>query len=158
MSYSKNYICRFTQANLWHHKLLHFHLPFWVWKMWKGRERITKNWICQERKELFWWKSSRNSKLAPLDGKLLTSFTWNLLQNLKSLILNSENNRKWTKIAKTEIVGENAYMRLRRLSVNLCRYFAAYKLYLKKQKEIEFSVRIQLFISPVWHKGWGSLL
>ena len=30
------------QTNLWHHKLLHFHLPFWLWKVWKGREKIQK--------------------------------------------------------------------------------------------------------------------
>ena len=52
LSYSKNYICKFMQANLWH-KLFHFHLPFWIWTVWKGREKITKNWISRERKELF---------------------------------------------------------------------------------------------------------
>ena len=55
MSYSKNYICKFMEANLWHHKLLHFHLPFWIWKVWKGREKITKIWISQKRKEFFRW-------------------------------------------------------------------------------------------------------
>ena len=101
---------------------------------------------------------SRSSKLVQFDGKILTSFIWNLLQNLISLILNSESNRKCPKIAKTEIVRENAYMRLRRLRVNLCSYFAAYKLHLKKEKEIEFSIRIDLFISSLSHRGWGSLL
>ena len=24
------------QANSWHHKLFHFHLFFWIWKVWKG--------------------------------------------------------------------------------------------------------------------------
>ena len=38
LSYSKNYICKFMQANLWHHKLFHFHLPFWIWKVWKGKK------------------------------------------------------------------------------------------------------------------------
>ena len=23
------------QANSWHHTLLHFHLSFWIWKVWK---------------------------------------------------------------------------------------------------------------------------
>ena len=41
------------QANLWHHKLFHFPLPFWIWKVWKGREKITKMWISREQKELF---------------------------------------------------------------------------------------------------------
>ena len=36
LSYSKNYICKFMQANSWQHKLFHFHLSFWIWKMWKG--------------------------------------------------------------------------------------------------------------------------
>ena len=52
-NYSKNYICKFMQANSWHHKLFHFHLSFWIWKVWKGREKITKNWISWEGKELF---------------------------------------------------------------------------------------------------------
>ena len=79
LSDSKNYICKFMQANLWRHKLLHFHLPFWIWKRWKGREKITKVWISQERKNfldeiknilhsfwrpIIWWKNKnliRNS-------------------------------------------------------------------------------------------------
>ena len=43
------------QANWWHHKLFHFLLPFWIWKVWKGREEITKTWTSWERKELFRW-------------------------------------------------------------------------------------------------------
>ena len=27
---------KFMQANSWHHKLFHFHLFFWIWKVWKG--------------------------------------------------------------------------------------------------------------------------
>ena len=55
LSYSKNYICKFMQANSWHHKLFYFHLPFWIWKVWKGRETSTKNRIYREPKELFRW-------------------------------------------------------------------------------------------------------
>ena len=51
----KFYICKFIQANSWHHKLFHFHLSFCIWKVWKGREKITKVWISWEWKELFWW-------------------------------------------------------------------------------------------------------
>ena len=40
LSYSKNYICIFMQANSWH-KLFHFHLPFWIWKVWK-RKKLQK--------------------------------------------------------------------------------------------------------------------
>ena len=47
LRYSKNYICKLMQANLWHHKLFHFHLPFCIWKLWKGREKITKIWISR---------------------------------------------------------------------------------------------------------------
>ena len=36
LSYSKNYICKFMQANLWH-KLFHFHLSFCIWNLWKGK-------------------------------------------------------------------------------------------------------------------------
>ena len=53
LSYSKNYICKFMQTNLRDHKLFHFHLPFWIWKVWKGREKITEIWISWERKKLF---------------------------------------------------------------------------------------------------------
>ena len=34
LSYSKYYTCKFMQANSLHHKLLHFHLFFWIWKVW----------------------------------------------------------------------------------------------------------------------------
>ena len=60
LSYSKNYICKFMQVNSWHHKLFHFHLSFWIWKVWKGREKITKNWISRERKELFRWNKKHS--------------------------------------------------------------------------------------------------
>ena len=55
LSYSKNCICKFMQVNWWHHKSFHFHLSFWIWKVWKGREKITKIWISREWKELFRW-------------------------------------------------------------------------------------------------------
>ena len=55
LSYSKNHICKFMQVNSWHHKLFHFHLSFWIWKLWRGREKITKIWISREPKELFRW-------------------------------------------------------------------------------------------------------
>ena len=42
------------QANLWH-KLFHVNLPFWIWREWKGREKITKTWISWEWKELVRW-------------------------------------------------------------------------------------------------------
>ena len=61
LSYSKNYIYKFMQANLWHQKLFHFHLFFWIWKVWKGREKITKIWISRERKELFRWNKKHFS-------------------------------------------------------------------------------------------------
>ena len=32
-----------------------FILSFWIWKVWKGRENITKIWISGEWKELFRW-------------------------------------------------------------------------------------------------------
>ena len=53
LSYSKNYICKFMQANSWHHKLFHFYLSIWIWKVWKGREKTTKIWTSWEQKELF---------------------------------------------------------------------------------------------------------
>ena len=50
LSYSKNYICKFMQANSWHHKLFHFRLSFWIWKVWKGREKIQKFEYPENRK------------------------------------------------------------------------------------------------------------
>ena len=38
LSYPKNYICKFMQVISWHHKLFHFQLPFWIWKVWKYLE------------------------------------------------------------------------------------------------------------------------
>ena len=35
--YSKNYICKLMLANSWHHKIIHFQLSFWIWKIWKGK-------------------------------------------------------------------------------------------------------------------------
>ena len=67
LSYSKNYICKFTQANSWHHKLFHFHLSFWVWKVWKEMEKLQK------------FEYLRNKKLQNLMKKTDTSFkiiTW----------------------------------------------------------------------------------
>ena len=54
-SYSKTYTCKFMQPNSWHHKLFHFYLLCWIWNVWKGRGKITKSWISQERKDLFRW-------------------------------------------------------------------------------------------------------
>ena len=54
--------CKFMQANSWRHKLFHFHLFFWIWKVWKGRGKITKIWISQEQKELFRWNKKHFSQ------------------------------------------------------------------------------------------------
>ena len=78
MSYSKNYICKFMQVNSWHHKLFHFYLSFWIWKVWKGSEKITKIWISWERKEHFGWNKQHFSWF-------LKGFIWwknkNLIKN-----------------------------------------------------------------------------
>ena len=62
LSYSKTYTCKFLQVNSWHHKLFHFHLFFWIWKGWKGRWKITKNWISREWKELLKWNKKHFSE------------------------------------------------------------------------------------------------
>ena len=41
-SYSKNYICKFMQANSWHHELFLFHLSFRIFKVWKGKKKKTQ--------------------------------------------------------------------------------------------------------------------
>ena len=55
LRYSKNCIFKFMEVNSWHHKLFHFYLSFWIWKVWKGSKKITKNGIYRERKELLRW-------------------------------------------------------------------------------------------------------
>ena len=30
------------QVNSWHHKLFQFHLTFYIWEVWKGREKLQK--------------------------------------------------------------------------------------------------------------------
>ena len=69
LSYFKNYICKFMQANSWH-KLFHFLLFFWIWKLWKGKKLQTIEYLKDKRsfldeiKNIFhsfwcttiWWK------------------------------------------------------------------------------------------------------
>ena len=70
--YSKNYICIFMEANLWH-KLFHFHLSFWIWEVWKGRKKLQKFEYLENEKSfldeiknifhsfwraIIWWKKS----------------------------------------------------------------------------------------------------
>ena len=43
LSYYKNDICKYMQENSWHHKLFHCHFSFWIWKVWKGTEKIQKS-------------------------------------------------------------------------------------------------------------------
>ena len=61
LRHSKNYISNFMQANWWHYKLFHSHLSFWIWELWKGREKITKILMSWERKELFRWNKEHFS-------------------------------------------------------------------------------------------------
>ena len=62
LSYYKNYICKFMQANSFMTlPLFHFHLPFWIWKVRKGRGKITKSWISREWKGLFRWNKKHFS-------------------------------------------------------------------------------------------------
>ena len=52
-SYFKNYIGKFMQAKSWDHKLFHFHLSFYIWKVWKGREKNYKNLNTLRMKRAF---------------------------------------------------------------------------------------------------------
>ena len=42
LSYSRNYICKFMQANLWHHKLFHSICPFESGKCGKEGKKLQK--------------------------------------------------------------------------------------------------------------------
>ena len=80
LSYCKNCICKFMQVNSWHHKLFHFHLFFWIWKVLKGREKITKTWISRKWKELFRWNKKHFSQF--LKGYHLVRYkNKNLIKN-----------------------------------------------------------------------------
>ena len=76
-SYSKNYTCKFMQANSWYHKLFHFHLSFRIWKVWKGREKLQKFEYVENKKSfldeiknifhifwraIIWWKNKNLTK------------------------------------------------------------------------------------------------
>ena len=50
------------QVSSWQYKLFHFYLSFWIWKVCKRREKITKNWISREEKELFRWNKKHFSE------------------------------------------------------------------------------------------------
>ena len=98
MSYSKNYICKFMQANSWHHKLFHFHLSFWIWKVWKGRGKITKIWISQEWKELFRWNKKffwPISSQCSLHGLKFSSHTMFVLANMDNSMGNIRFLNSW---------------------------------------------------------------
>ena len=60
------------EANSWHHKLIHLHLAFWIWKVWKGMEKVQKFEYLENEKSFFdeikhifynswraiiWWKN-----------------------------------------------------------------------------------------------------
>ena len=49
LTHSKNCIWKFMQVNSWH-KSFHFYLPLPIWKVWKGREKITKIRISENEK------------------------------------------------------------------------------------------------------------
>ena len=72
-SYSKNYICKFMQANSWHHELFHFHLSFRIFKVWKGNEKNTKIWISRELEYLKLWHLSKTLENIPVNLQLYTN-------------------------------------------------------------------------------------
>ena len=61
LSYSKNYISKFMEANSWHHKLFQFHLSFWVWEVWKGRKKIQNCEYLENKKSIFRWNKKHFS-------------------------------------------------------------------------------------------------
>ena len=72
------------QTNSWYHKLFHFHLSFWIWKVWKGREKMQKFEYLENEKSFFdeiknnfysfrraiiWWKNKNFIKIADASFK-----------------------------------------------------------------------------------------
>ena len=79
------------QANLWHHKLLHFHLHFWFWKCGKEGKILQKLEYLENEKSfldeiknilhsfwrpIVWWKNKNLIKIVDTSFKFLmkTSF------------------------------------------------------------------------------------
>ena len=72
-SYSKNYICKFMQANSWHHELFLFICPFESLKFGKERKKNTKIWISRELEYLKLWHLSKTHENIPVNLQLYTN-------------------------------------------------------------------------------------
>ena len=118
LSYFKNYICKFMQANLSHHKLFHFCLLFWIWRFGKEGKKLQKfeyleneKSFLDEIKNIFhtfsraivWWKNKnliKNTHALNFSGSNKTT-NWNLINvsdicskaNRKRNTLRKENKR-----------------------------------------------------------------
>ena len=57
LSYSKNYTCKFMQANSWHHKLFHLHLFFESGKCGKEWEKLHKFEYIEKKHFSLFFKS-----------------------------------------------------------------------------------------------------
>ena len=76
LCYSKNYICKFMQANSWHNTFFPFRLPFWIWKVWKGKKLQKLEYLENEMsfldeiktifpsfsRAIIWWKNKNLTK------------------------------------------------------------------------------------------------
>ena len=60
LSYSKNYTCRFMQANSWHHKLFQSHFSFRISKVWK-RRGLQKFEHLENKNSFFRWNKKHFS-------------------------------------------------------------------------------------------------
>ena len=41
------------EASSWYHKLSHFYLPYWIWEVWKERDKIAKSFNISSKKIAF---------------------------------------------------------------------------------------------------------
>ena len=53
LSYFKNCILKFMQTSSWHHKLFHFHLSFFIWRVWKEWGKLQKFEYLEKEKSFF---------------------------------------------------------------------------------------------------------
>ena len=89
------------QANSWYHKLFHFDLFFWIWKVWEGRGKITKIWISWEQKELFRWNRKHFSQFLKGYPEKIVDTSFNAFyQNFISKYYFFPNDEKWSKTMK----------------------------------------------------------
>ena len=103
-----------TQVNSWHHKLFHFQLSFWIWKVWKGKKKrksqpnfwhYVKKIEAQTKKMVFLYKKKVYDALMTflkMASKLLISLLMILRSTLSVIELGSKSESNLHSTADSE--------------------------------------------------------